>query len=248
MCTPSFLWLIVSTIFVELHGATMDIECGQSVVDMVESDETVSFQFVIDEEQHVLLIDTNNTFVSTVTIRDDAGNGQDVSAEESWSDPHPLSAGTYSVEMTADGKDGMFKMEMVCFTEDLSEFDVARILQHSTFYVFAARSESITTFESTFVDEVEPSRHHQDFDTDSDYEEDGPISGQVIVAAFWMFILGTVIYCVIPAVIVGVAIALCVYCCKKRRVNGTTAALGVDTGDDYVSGDDAERSGLVQNE
>jgi len=241
MCTPSFLWLIVSTIFVELHGATMDIECGQSVVDMVESDETVSFQFVIDEEQHVLLIDTNNTFVSTVTIRDDAGNGQDVSAEESWSDPHPLSAGTYSVEMTADGKDGMFKMEMVCFTEDLSEFDVARILQHSTFYVFAARSEFITTFESTFVDEVEPSGHHQDFDTDSDYEED---DGSWIVLQIKRIV--TII--VVGAVIIGVAIALCVYFCNQRRINGTTAALGVDTGDDYVSGDDAERSGLVQNE
>merc|ERR1719347_2367487 len=109
---------------------------------------------------------------------------------------------------------------MVCFSEDLSEFDDAQILQHSTFYVFAARSESITTFESTFVDEVEPSGHHQDSDTDSDGESEDNLD-EAIVAIFDEIILWIVLCIVIAAAIIGVAIALCVHFRNKRRINGT---------------------------
>jgi len=212
MCTHSFLWLIVSTIFVDLHGATMDIECGQSMVDIVDADETVSFQFVIDEEQNVIFIDTNNTFLSTVVISDDAGNSENVSAKESWFDPHPLSAGTHSVEMTPDGEGGMFKIEMICFIEDLSEFDGARFLQHSTFYLFSTRSGFMTTFES-FDDDT-------DSDTDSYWESgDGSISGEVVVETFGDIIEWILLRVVVVLAIIGIAIALCVHFRNKRRIN-----------------------------
>merc|ERR1719249_535869 len=102
---------------------------------------------------------------------------------------------------------------MICFTEDLFEFDVAPIFPHSTLYLFAAHSGSITSFESTFDDEVHLTGHDEDSES-----EDG---GDAAVAALWVVIQWYLLGIVIGAAIIGVAIALCVHFRNKRRINGT---------------------------
>jgi len=130
MTTSTALWLTISTIMVILHGATMDIECGQSTVGAVKEGERISFEFVIDQKQDVVLRDTNNSFIPFLTLKDAAGRYlESVSAidcdeddcDEKVFSMKPLFPGTYSVEMVPDGKGGMFKVDMLCSTGSMDK-------------------------------------------------------------------------------------------------------------------------------
>ena len=108
----------------------MDIECGRSTVGSVKKDDTVSFQFAVDEQQDVVLMDWNNTFIPRASFKDFAGrNLYSVSATDCGEDDcvgtvfsvKAVTAGRYTMEMVPDGKGGMFKVDMMCSAVSMDE-------------------------------------------------------------------------------------------------------------------------------
>ena len=106
----------------------MAIDCGQSVNGIVAGDETIYFQFINDKNRDVTFVDTKNSFVSTVTIKDSEGryidsgyttncNGRDCDGNANML--KALLSGLYTVEMTASKDGGEFKVDMMCSTDTL---------------------------------------------------------------------------------------------------------------------------------
>ena len=125
MTTQPLFWLTICTIFTAIHGATMDIECGQSTVGTIKGDENMAFRITIDQRQNVVLKESNGTFISTLIVMDAKGHSiANVNASDCGEDGcigneflmQTVSPGTYTVKMMPHGKGGMFRVEMICST------------------------------------------------------------------------------------------------------------------------------------
>ena len=134
MCTS---WIFLFAICGVLHGAvhiTSDIGCGQSTEGFGAKGQIVSFQFAIDQQQDVQLVDTNNSFVPILKVKDsqnryiDGAFTTDCDQKECEGTVFTMKAvprGVYTVEMIAKDN-GDFKVDMMCTINDHDRVDVFR--------------------------------------------------------------------------------------------------------------------------
>lgn len=140
MCTS---WIFLFAICGVLHGAvhiTSDIGCDQSTEGFGAKGQIVSFQFAIDQKQDVQLVDTNNSFVPILKVKDsnnryiDGAFTTDCDRKECEGTVFTMkrvAREVYIVEMIVDD-DGDFKVDMVCSIDDQKRVDVSQgtVLYH----------------------------------------------------------------------------------------------------------------------
>ena len=123
------IWILLSVICGALHGAVhtaSHIECGQSTVGIVFKGQIVSFEFTMEQQEDVQFVDTNNSFVPILKIKDsdnryiDGGfttNFEQKDCEGTVFTVTALPRGVYTVQMIAED-DGDFKVDMMCSIDD----------------------------------------------------------------------------------------------------------------------------------
>ena len=120
----------------------MGIYCGQTTTGNTNGNQTIYFQFTNDEEQNVIIVDRHNSFMPSVTIKDSEGryidsglttdcNGEDCDGTALM--VKALSPGMYTVQMTASGDGGEFKVDMMCSIELVETEGKIRILLYGAF-------------------------------------------------------------------------------------------------------------------
>ena len=109
--------------FAVSYGAILDIECGQSIVDIASAKQLISLRFANDYERDISLIDSNSTFIPVLKIKDSEGLYIDsISAtncvkKECDGKMYTMKAmprGVYTVEMIPNDEGGEFKVDMMC--------------------------------------------------------------------------------------------------------------------------------------
>ena len=108
-----------------LHGAVHsapDIGCGQSTIGSASKGQIISFQFTIDQPRDVQLVDTNNSFVPILKVKDSENRyidnvfTKDCDQRDCEGTVFTMKAvprGVYTVEMIVD-EYGDFKVDMLC--------------------------------------------------------------------------------------------------------------------------------------
>ena len=130
------LWIYLFATCGVLHGAvhiTSDIGCGQKFEGIASKGQIVSFQFTIDQQQDFQLVDTNNSFVPILKVKDtenryiDSGFTTKCDQKECEGTIFTMKAvprGVYTVEMIVD-EDGNFQLDMICSIDRNDGMDVA---------------------------------------------------------------------------------------------------------------------------
>ena len=129
------IWIFLFAICGALHGAvhiTSDIGCGQSTEGFGAKGQIVSLQFSIDQQQDVKLVDTNNSFVPNLKVKDSRNQYIDgglttecdrKDCEGTMFTMKGMPRGVYTVEMIVD-EDGDFRLDMMCSIDDQEGMDV----------------------------------------------------------------------------------------------------------------------------
>ena len=125
-------WLSIFALFLCVHGATVDMDCGQTTKGTVPDAHILSFQFTNTQKQDIRIVDTNNTFVPVLKIKDSAGrylestNVTECGEQQCHGKVFTMKAllrGAYTVEMTASKNGGEFNVQMMCSNEPSTEMD-----------------------------------------------------------------------------------------------------------------------------
>ena len=120
------VYFYIFTLFVATKCAAIsavDIDCGQSYSGIATNGQSVSFQFANAHEEDISLIDTNNTFVPVVMVKNSEGRyidsvfATDCNIKEcdgKMFTIKALSREAHILEMIPDGNGGAFQVDVLC--------------------------------------------------------------------------------------------------------------------------------------
>ena len=113
----------IFTLFVASKSAAVDAGCGQSFSGFVTNGKSVSFQLSDSHEQGISLIDTNNTFVPVVMVKDSEGRYIDNVLAADCTEKKcqgkiftmkELPREAHILELIPDGNGGAFQVDVLC--------------------------------------------------------------------------------------------------------------------------------------